>query len=68
MDSLNENGGAALTAPAGFARFLNQASPYYPASCVGSTGLAAYLVGLRFGVSPSLAPTLAELAGYRGQA
>lgn len=67
MGGVKENGGAAPTAPAGFARFLNQASPYYPAACTGSIGLAAYFLGLRFGVSPNLAPTLAELAGYRVQ-
>lgn len=68
MSIKKEYAGAAPTAPASIARLVSQATHFYPVACVGSTGLAAYLVGLRFGISPSLAPTLAELAGYGGQA
>ena len=65
MRDAKKKGEAAPTASTlKIARLFNRAISRYPHSPLGSNELAARVIGERFRLSPAVARTVAELAGY----
>ena len=65
MKDIKKKGEAAATASTlKTARLFNRAKDHYPQSLLGSNELAARVIGKRFQLSPAVACTVVELAGY----
>ena len=65
MRAAKKKGGVGCTAPTlKVARFFNRAIPRYRLLPLGSNELAARVIGERFRLSPAVARTVVELAGY----
>ena len=69
MRVAKKKGGTAPTVPTlNIAHLVSRASPRYRLPPLGSTELAARTIGERFRLSPAIARTVVELAGYGGRA
>lgn len=65
MTSAKKKGGAGATAPTlKSARFTSKAMSHYRQLPCGSTSLAVHVISRRFRLSPSVAGTVVELAGF----
>lgn len=65
MTIAKKKGGAGATAPTlKGARYPSKAMSHYLQLPFGSTSLAAHVICCRFHLSPSVAGTVAELAGF----